>query len=141
MKIKLKITKEFDVKFLQVRAGVRYWEDADINGETAEEDGSNTPCKNGDNWQPKIDVETGRIINWEQGKTASVHYKVCDDGDYTLIDSKGQVIAKKEGYVISALAPRENGYGDYIMMDINEDGIIEDWDETMLVEDFSDNDD
>ena len=32
MKATIKIKKEIDVRYLKVDAGVRYWEDADING-------------------------------------------------------------------------------------------------------------
>lgn len=32
MKIKMKIEKEFDVKYLQLKVTVRYWEDAIIYG-------------------------------------------------------------------------------------------------------------
>ena len=32
MKATIKIKKEVDVRYLKVDAGVRYWEDADVNG-------------------------------------------------------------------------------------------------------------
>ena len=33
MKATIKNKKEIDVRYLKVDAGVRYWEDADVNGE------------------------------------------------------------------------------------------------------------
>lgn len=33
MKITIKVKKEFEVKYLKAKCGVRYWEDATVNGE------------------------------------------------------------------------------------------------------------
>ena len=127
MKITLKIEKEFDAKFLQVEAGVRYWEDTEVNGELDTEEGDNVPCKDGELWKPLIELETGRVLNWEVGKTASVHYKVCDKGRYILQDAYHEPIKTIDGYVISDLAIGESGFGDYIIMEIDENGMIENW--------------
>ena len=127
MKTKIKIEKEVDIKLLKVVAGVRYWEDSQVNGEDDDEEGSNIPCKDGDSWCPEIDIETGKILNWKQGVKAHIHYKVCDDGIYVLLDDKGDVVHTKEGYVPECMYPLENGYGDYIIMIIDENGVIEDW--------------
>lgn len=127
MRIELKQKKYYEVKYLQVKARVRYWEDAEVNGEDDTETGDNVPCKVGDFWCPIIDIETGIIDNWEQGKTAEVHYKVCDDGEYSLIDDKGKIIVSIEGYVPNIMCPKKKGFGDYIIMDIDEKGQIANW--------------
>jgi hypothetical protein len=126
MKIELKVTKEYDVRFLQVDAGVRYWEDGIINGENFE-DGSTTPCVEGDRWKPLIDIESGKILNWNIGNTADIHYKVCDDGVYILLDENKDIILSYEGYVRNIMCPQEQGYGDYIIMSIDENGMIQEW--------------
>lgn len=129
MKIKIKVEKEVEVKTLQVKAEVRYWEDAEVNGKPDTEIGQNIPCKDGQNWCPEIDIETGKILNWELGKTANVHYKVADECGWDLKDENGVVVLSVEdGYVPDVLAPKEAGYGDYIIMDIDENGVIADWD-------------
>ena len=126
MKVKVKIEKEFEAKRLHVFAGVRYWDDGTVNG-IDDEDGK-IPCRNGDNWEPVIDVDSGKITNWTQGVTASVHYKVCDDGSYFLKTDEGEDIASiKDDYVPKCMYPKENSYGDYIIMDIDENGFIKDW--------------
>jgi hypothetical protein len=128
MKIKLKVEKEFEVRLLLVNAGVRYWEDAKVDG-MQDEEGTLIPCVDRDNgnWCPLIDIETGIIQNWDKGTVASVHYKVCDDGTYALMTADKEVIKSVEGYVPSCLCIGENGYGDYIIMDIDENGKIADW--------------
>ncbi|KAB1228471.1 hypothetical protein [Chryseobacterium viscerum] len=126
MKIKLKVEKEFDVKELHVKAHVRYWYDAEING-SEDTEGYLVPCRIDDCWCPIIDLETGIIKNWEIGKTADIHYKVCDEGVYTLKDEKGEVVKSLEGYVIDCMSVGENGYGDYIIMNIDENGLILGW--------------
>lgn len=126
MKIKIKQETEVEVKTLHVRAGVRYWEDARVNG-VADEKGDLMPCRLGDYWSPIIDIETGKIINWITGNSADIHYKVCDDGVYTLKDEKGNVILVKEGYVIDSLSIGEEGFGDYIILKVGQNGIIKNW--------------
>lgn len=128
MKTIIKVEKEVNITTLEVNAGVRYWEDSEINGESDTEDGDNIPCKDGDRWKPIIDIDKGIITNWEQGKTASIHYKVCDDGIYTLKDEKGNTIEERNNYVPNIMCPGEDGYGDYIIMNIGSNGEIEDWD-------------
>lgn len=127
MKMRIRTEKEVDVKTLHVNAYVRYWEDAKVNGI---EDASGTlmPCVHGDCWCPIIDVDAGVIVNWEKGKTADIHYKVCDGGIYTFKDDDGNSIITMEGYVPKMLCPKESGFGDYIIMDVDENGKIDGWD-------------
>ena len=120
MKVSVKIYREVEIKYLQVEAQVRYWDDA--------EDGEYIPCKDGELWKPLIDFDKGQIINWQQGKVASVHYKVCDAGSYYLLDpEKNILLSIHNDYVPSILSPEDSGYGDYIIMEIDEDGFIRDW--------------
>ena len=126
MKLKLKIEKEFDVKYLLAECGARYWENADVNGKE-DTDGTLIPCRVGKYWSPLINLETGIIENWEKGKTANIYYKCCDDGYYHLLDENKNTIHSIEGYVPNMMSPKENGYGDYVIMDIDENGKIMNW--------------
>lgn len=131
MKARIKIEKEYEVKYLQVNAGVRYWEDSEING--VEDDCSvpQMPCvfKKGMKlrWMPLIDLDNGRIVNWEEGITANIHYKVCDDGEYELSDDEKIPLQRIKSYVPSILCPSEKGFGDYIIMHVDENGYIKGW--------------
>ena len=127
MIIEVKLTKEVDVRFLQVNANVRYWDDSTING-IKDVDGDLTPCRSGDNWSPLIDVDAGKIIDWPEDIEASIHFKVCDMGAYMLLEENKDEIVEIDGYVPGIMCPKENGYGDYIIMDIGKDGVIADWD-------------
>lgn len=127
MKTILLQKKEVDVKYLLVDAGVRYWDDSSFNGVNDTEDGTLAPFKEGARWIILIDVDEGKIIGWNQGTTASIHYKVCDDGHYTCFNKDKEDLCGIETYVPSILCPQKNGYGDYIIMDIDENGIIKDW--------------
>lgn len=125
MIIKLTVEKEFDVKYLQASCQVRYWEDAKV-GDQEDAEGK-IPCRNGEQWEPLIDLETGKIVNWTEGVKADVHYKVCDAGTYTLLDAEKNEIKSIDGYVPSMMCPKGNGYGDYVVMDIDEKGFIQKW--------------
>lgn len=155
MKVTLKIKKEFDAKFIKVDAGVRYWQDAEVNGnddiDFTETNGIGAPAipcavrvkeepqehllSDHYRWQPVIDIEEGRILDWPKGVTANVHYKICDNGTYEILDAEKNVIASADSYVPDVLCPAEEGYGDYIIMTVLEDGTIEDWkcDEDLLI--------
>lgn len=128
MKVSILKKVEVEAKTLQVRVGVRYWEDATVNG-IEDIDGSLIPCRieDDDNWFPVIDIDTGVIANWEQGKTADIHYKVCDDGVYIVFDENEKEITRKDGYVPETMCPKGSGYGDYIKMNVDENGLIDNW--------------
>lgn len=126
MKVELKVKKEFEVKYLQVEANVRYWEDATVNG-VEDENGELVPCRVGEIWKPFIEIETGKILNWTEGVEANIHYKVCDAGVYKLLDDTKSVVKEIDGYVPTLMSPKEAGFGDYIIMDINKNGQISSW--------------
>lgn len=116
---------------VHVRAFVRYWEDATVNGKQDDALNPQMPCVvvglDDTCWVPKIEVKSGLILNWEPGTEASIHYKVCDECELTIM--KGNtVLYDGDGYVPDFLCPKSEGYGDYIIMDIDSDGFIKNWD-------------
>lgn len=117
---------EKDVRYLKVEAGVRYWEDATVNG-VEDEDGTLIPCRVGDIWCPVINLSAGEIEDWPAGVVASTYYKVCDAGVYTLLDADRNQVCQIEGYVPGIMCPGGAGYGDYIIMQIDESGRIANW--------------
>jgi hypothetical protein len=127
MKNTILVKKEVELKTLHVEAGVRYWEDATVNGKE-DVDGLLIPCKDGDTWKPIIDIDNGQILNWNKGTEADIHYKVCDDGSYFIKDADGETVLSIEGdYVPKLMCPKGEGYGDYIIMDVDKDGFIGNW--------------
>lgn len=74
---------EIKSTYIEVSAGVRYWEDASVNG-AEDTEGSLIPFRKGDNWEPVIRLADGMVMEWPQGTTADVHFKVCDAGEYWL---------------------------------------------------------
>jgi hypothetical protein len=137
-RITVLVKAEVPVKYLKVEAGVRYWEDATVNGEE-DSDGGLIPFRNGGCWSPVIDLETGTVENWPGGTVADVHYKVCDDGRYTLLNEDREVVKTIDGYVPDIMCPEESGYGDYIIMKIDGGGKISGW--TVDLDDFCRKDD
>lgn len=115
--------EDVDVRYLRANCGVRYWEDGKVNGEKDEH--GDIHMRDDDSWCPVIDLETGIILNWPEGVAASVHYKVCDDGVYALLDADMNVVVQKDGYVPKMMCPKDNGYGDYVIMDIDGTGKID----------------
>ena len=151
-----KIKVEF--KYIEVDTEVRYWEDTDVNGvpdiDFYESKGVGTPripcavqvkkepekCIYSDHWRwrPIIDIESGKVINWTEGVEARVHYKVCDMFACTIKDVEGNAVVEYEDYVPKFMCPADEGYGDYIIMDIDENGFIQEW-QSSLVQEFIEN--
>ena len=42
------------------------------------------------------------------------------------------VIESYDGYVPKVMCPVDEGYGDYIIMDIDENGFIQDWNKELI---------
>jgi hypothetical protein len=80
-------------------------------------------------WEPSIEVDTGRIMNWKPGVTASIHLYVVDRCFVHLhdYDNDRHWATDGEWYVPEFLYPKKNGYGDFINMDIDGNGYIKDW--------------
>jgi len=114
--------------YLAVEAEPRYWEDTTVNG-VVDEDGILIPCRDGAFWKPIIELSSGKIINWELGKSANIHYKVCDQGEYFLLDANQKKIKKYNGYYVpdEVLCVDDEGYGDYIIMSVDMDGVIKNY--------------
>jgi len=114
-------------EYIEVSAEVRYWEDATVNGQE-DTDGALIPFKVGAVWTPVIRIADGVVMNWPQGTEASIHYKVCDAGEYWLLDADKKHIAKASGYYVpDGLCHGDKGYGDYIIFKVGADGKIEGW--------------
>ena len=118
--------------YLRVKAPPRYWEDATVNG-VKDQDGSLIPFRHGDQWCPVIHLASGQLAGWPRGTSASVYYKVCDEGEYFLSDKNGALICKyRDAYVPDSLlchgldlyGDRQRGFGDYIILEIGETGLI-----------------
>ncbi len=128
MQLTVNVKKQIEVEFLQVEAEVRYWEDATVNG-VQDDEGSLIPLRRGDLWCPVIRLRDGQIMEWPAGVVASIHYKVCDQGQYWLWDAAGSRVAEYNGDYVpdSFLCHGDRGYGDYIIFDVGGDGMIQGW--------------
>lgn len=139
MNATIKISKEVDLAFINVCAEVRYWDDAVLDGEDCTEACEYFPCKEGDCWKPEIDIDNGIILNWDSGHTAKVHFKICDMCAYSIVDGDGETVLYKDwSYVPDILCPGGDGYGDYIIMNIDSDGRIANWNADLILEIFED---
>ena len=123
-------------KYIEVSAGIRFWEDAIVNG-VEDFDGSSMPLRVGDKWCPTIRLEDGYIVGWPEGTTADVHYKVCDQGEYWLTTDNGRVAKWRGDYVPDDfLCHGEDGFGDYIIFEVGADGKIKGWQQPVIYADW-----
>ena len=126
MKATVKIEKEIDFRSVHIKVPVRYEEEQIPN---------DFPLRVGDTWEATIDIDSGQISEWPKGEEGSIHLKVCDEGIYTLFDEHGsQVGSIEQNYAPNGLIPGE--YGDYVIMDIGQDGIVKNWPTHPCVEEF-----
>ena len=119
--------------YIEVCAEVRYWEGATVNGKE-DADGTLIPGRVNEMWRPVIRLADGMVMDWPQGTTADVHYKVCDAGEYWLQDEERKRIGKWAGFYVPSefLCHGGQGYGDYIIFKVGADGLIEQWSEPSI---------
>lgn len=119
--------------YIEVSAEVRFWEDATVNG-TEDWDGTLTPFKRGELWCPVIRLADGQIVDWPAGTVADIHFKVCDAGEYWLLDENKTRIGKWAGFYVpnDFLCHGDTGYGDYIILKIKADGFVCNWSEPQI---------
>lgn len=117
MKTTVSIPTEIDIKTVGIEVAVRY-EEEDIPNDF--------PLRDGDMWRAMVDIDTGKIRDWPQGKSGDLYMKVCDEGSYALYAEDGRELAILDGdYVPHGVVPGE--YGDYIDLKIDETGAIKNW--------------
>ena len=111
---------------LEIEAEVRYWEDATVNG-VVDGDGILIPGRSEELWKVRMSIADGKIEDWPDATTASIHYKICDAGEYWLTDRTGRRLAKwRSSYVPADFLCHGRGrHSDYIIMTIGEGGCIE----------------
>ena len=105
-----------EIQFIKVVLPVRFGEEQMAN---------DAPLRTGNIWEATIDIESGRIVHWEQGKTLNFYLKVVDMGFYYLLSSSGEVVASILGDYVPDCLPQE--YGDYVDFEIDESGLITNW--------------
>lgn len=127
MKVKVMKPTIVDVKYLKVNIeDVDYtsWELNFCGLDYMEQHPFHT---NKHNIEFSIELETGKVLGWENGKTLTTFDKVRDQGTYTLCDADFNEVVSYEGYVPKMLDRRGDGYGDYLQFTINDKGYIENW--------------
>ena len=122
------------MNIIKIKAGVRYAEDAVVNDLEETNESPKMPFMEVDDkypdkfsWNIEINVDTGIILGWAEkhhGTTARTYYKVCDDLYFEYDD------ITYHDYVPDFLSIRAQGYGDYIYLEIDGEGHINNWDST-----------
>ena len=138
MERKIKIEKTVDLATAECQIFARYWENSEINGVEDDASSPKMPCVESVEhfyygqkklaWCPIIDLDNGRILNWSQGNVAKIHYKSCDENVVVIKDRNGEEVKDYTGYVPNFLDPYRDGYGDYVIMGIDSNGYIRDFD-------------
>lgn len=131
MERKIKVEQVIDIIGAECWIHPRRWSSSEINGEEDDNDNPRMPLIEehlGEKaWHIIINLDTGQIGNWPQGTTACIHYKSVDGNYIHLLDDRLGIVKEYDGYVPDFLCPKEDGWGDYVIMDIDENGFIQDF--------------
>lgn len=112
-----KVTEEIEIAHVLIQAPINYGEE-DIPNDF--------PLRFADTWIARVQIDTGKIESWPQGRAEKMFVTVKDSGTYTLLSSSGARLASiDEGYVPHGVVPGQ--FGDTIELTINADGVIANW--------------
>lgn len=103
MRFTKKVIQEFNVTHLVMTLPVDHEEDWP----------SPLPGRVGGLWRVTIDIEEGRILDWDHGTEVEITAKVVDRGSYRLETEKGTVVTEMDCC--------------YVDMTIDKDGKILNW--------------
>jgi hypothetical protein len=117
--MKLSVMKEVEIDAVKVRIefSPQYMDEEDCVFN------ENTPMLENGVFSITYNIETGIIDDWPKNESFECYEKVTDGGSYYLLDSEGVELASIiENYVPDCV---NNEYGDYVIISINDDGILE----------------
>ena len=127
------------VKYLAISVGE---EDCDDGVKAFDEQGNiitdrkDIPLNYG-NFNLKIDVDNGKIIDWPKKKiSVKVYMRAKDTGFYNYYDKDNKLIYEESGYVPDFLGINNPAYGDDINFDTDLDGFILKWKEKNIKADI-----
>lgn len=121
----------------------RFPQDSRLNGEWDDEHNPKMPLTTksvGDDWAGHtmtlvIDIESGKVQDWNEGDVADINNKVVDMGVYSILNKDGAEITVIEGdYVPKALQIGSYPDGDYVEITIQADSYIKKWDSLKVQE-------
>ena len=125
MKIKAKIETEIEVSQIQMTLPIRYEEDEYLK---------ELPCFKNGMVVFRVDIDTGKIIDFPDDVEINVDMKVVDEGIYEIFGPDGGSIKRLEdGYVPNGVIPGE--YGDYVDLKISK-GHITNWPKNPSLDSF-----
>ena len=156
MEVQILKPRTIDLKYLKAKMYVRYWVDCRYSldgGETwiddiednEENDGKvfyDLPCTFSE-WDKKgkehrylqliINLENGKVENWRNNVILETSFKVCDEGEYSFLDEKFNEVINitdeyDQYYVPGFLSLEDEGFGDYVYIDIMKDGTVKHFD-------------
>ena len=127
------------VKYLAISVGE---EDCDDGVKAFDEQGNiitdrkDIPLNYG-NFNLKIDIDNGKIIDWPKKKiSVKVYMRAKDTGFYNYYDKDNKLIYEESGYVPDFLGIINPAYGDDINFDTDLDGFILKWKEKNIKADI-----
>ncbi|MEH8048077.1 hypothetical protein [Gallibacterium anatis] len=125
MIIEIPTTKQVNIKYIKLVIPVRY-DDEDIP--------YNFPLRDGDQWCGIIDLDTSKIENWPENHPEKMNMKICDGGEYYLLDENKNVISSLINDYIPDCLP--NDYGDYIDLHIDAVGKVTNMPNKLIFDQF-----
>lgn len=80
-----------------------------------------------------IDIDEGKILHWRKGNTAFICNRPINSGIYTFLDENNKVIFNISDYVPDGLDIEEEGDGNYIIMKVLPNGMINNWNKNLIL--------
>lgn len=126
--VELKSSKNKTVEYLEIKVSPKSWSETLFNNMPDEK--GDIPFKQAEEWNAKIEIKTGRVLDWPSGNVAKIRYKVGKTGHYYLLDKDMNPMLIWYGDRVPEAVCLENPKTlEYVALNIGKDGMIDDWSE------------
>lgn len=123
------LKNDIAIKSQYIHISIPYYEDDyQFWGELGENNPFYSLVTSKERWEITVNLSSHTIIEWQKEiGICQVFAKVRDEGIYKLLDENKIPFCQLSGYVPNKILPPTNGYGDYLELKIDENGVITNW--------------
>lgn len=137
MQLTINRSQIVDIKYIRAEGAFYHLDDCDVDDPNKNVDWYNLPFVKEVNKETgsgsidmTINIDTGKILIDNSDYTFNIYYKTVDNLEYTCYNKDWNIVGKFRDYTPLLFSQYENGFGDYMGLNVGYNGRIEGWNVT-----------